>query len=590
MAERIEDYAMIGDCKTAALVSKQGSIDWLCLPRFDSMACFANLLGTEQNGYWRIAPVGNRHTSRRAYIDGSLVLTTRFESARGVVELTDFMPTGLNSSHVVRMVTGVKGRVKMQSCLNVRFDYGLSAPWITEADNRTMELIAGPDILVLRTDTGSVLEEGRIVSAFEVKAGERVSFVLSHGASHLPPPSTFAPERLLQQTKAFWKGWSGRCEDAGRWTDIVRRSLITLKGLTYEPTGGIVAAATTSLPERIGGDRNWDYRFCWLRDASVTLLALLTAGYDEEADAWRNWLLRAAAGDPEQIQIMYGVAGEKRLEEWTLPWLPGYEGSAPVRVGNEAAKQLQLDIYGELFNTMSIAADGRLLPLARGLEFGAALLAHLEKRWSEPDAGIWEMRGDLQHFTHSKVMAWVAFDRAANNPNYPVDRATRRKFRRIADAIHRSVSENAVDPERNCFTQAYGNRHLDAGLLLMPLVGFLPPDDPRMLNTVAEIERRLMTDGLVLRYETGTGVDGLSDGEGAFLACSFWLVDNYVLQGRHDEAEALFDRLASLANDVGLFAEEYDPHAARQLGNFPQAFTHVALVNSAFLLAKVRRA
>lgn len=590
MATRIEDYAMIGDCRTAALVSTAGSIDWLCLPRFDSMACFAGLLGTQEHGGWRIAPTTRTYTSSRAYLDGSLVLKTRFETRHGIVDLIDFMPTGLESSHVVRMVSGVKGSVSMESSLIVRFDYGVTVPWTSEADSKTTVMIAGPDMLVLRTELGSDMENGRILSKLNVKEGDEFTFVLSHGPSHLPPPSTIEPERLLQQTKAYWKGWSGRCESAGRWTEVVRRSLITLKGLTYAPTGGIIAAATTSLPECIGGERNWDYRYCWLRDATFTLLALLTAGYEEEAEAWRAWLLRAAAGDPAQIQIMYGVAGEKRLEEWTLPWLPGYEGSGPVRVGNKAARQFQLDIYGELFNVMSVASAGGLLPLARGLELRTALLDHLEKTWSKPDAGIWEIRGEPQHFTHSKIMAWVAFDRAASNESYQIDQAERRKYRRIAEEIHRSICENAIDHDRGCFVQAYGKNHLDASLLLIPIVGFLSADDERVRNTVSEIERHLMVDGFVLRYETGTGVDGLSAGEGAFLACSFWLVDNYVLQGRLDEAESLFERLVSLGNDVGLFAEEYDPSEKRHLGNFPQAFSHVALINSAFSLARATEA
>jgi GH15 family glucan-1,4-alpha-glucosidase len=597
VSAKIEDYAMIGDCRTAALVSLDGSIDWLCLPRFDSGACFTRLLGTPEQGCWRIGPSGARHASSRSYIDGSLVLQTRFESRRGVVELTDFMPTGLDSSHVVRIVSGVQGRMTMESNLLVRFDYGVSAPWTFESDSKTTVMIAGPDCLALRSemDGGAAREvtrevsEGHIVSKFEVKAGERFAFVLSHGPSHLPPPSALAPERLLQKTRAYWKGWSGRCKDAGRWSGVVRRSLITLKGLTYAPTGGIVAAVTTSLPERIGGDRNWDYRYCWLRDATVTLLSLLRAGYDEEAEEWRAWLLRAAAGNPEQIQIMYGVAGEKRLEEWTLPWLCGYENSQPVRVGNEAASQVQLDIYGELFHTMSIAVEGSLLPLPHGLAFGGKLLDVLEKTWASEDSGIWEMRGDPRHFTHSKLMAWVAFDRAANNPHYNLERAKQRHYRRIAEQIHASICQHALDPGRNCFVQSYGSAYVDASLLLMPLVGFLPATDERVRNTVAEIERRLLVDGLVLRYETASGVDGLTDGEGVFLACSFWLLDNYVLQGRLDEAEALFERLVSLGNDVGLFAEEYDPRERRLLGNFPQAFTHVALVNSAFLLAEGQR-
>lgn len=586
MAARIEDYAMIGDCKTAALVSKEGVIDWLCLPRFDSMACFASLLGTPDHGCWRISPSVGSHTSSRAYIDGSLILITRFETEQGVVELVDFMPIGLDSSHVIRIVKGIEGRMSMESHLTVRFDYGVTVPWANKVDNKTIVMIAGPDMLALRSDLECTVENDRVVCAFDIKPGDTITFALSHGPSHLPPSSIVESERLLQRTKAYWKGWSGRCEMAGRWTDAVRRSLITLKGLTYDPTGSIVAAVTTSLPERIGGERNWDYRYCWLRDATFTLLALMTAGYEEEAYAWRAWLLRAIAGEPSQIQIMYGVAGERRLEEWTIPWLQGYEDSAPVRVGNEAAHQLQLDILGEISHAMSIAMEGGLPPIARGLELRTQLLDHLEKTWSQADAGLWEIRGAPQHLTHSKVMAWVAFDRAATYEHRHGNQAREKNYRRIANEIQRSICEHAVDRKRNCFVQAYGSNYLDASLLLIPMVGFLPPDDARIRNTVAEIEQRLMVDGLVLRYETETGVDGLPAGEGAFLACSFWLVENYVLQGRLEEAETLFERLVSLRNDVGLLSEEYDPRDKRQLGNFPQAFSHVALVNAAFSLCR----
>jgi GH15 family glucan-1,4-alpha-glucosidase len=583
---RIEDYAMIGDCKTAALVSNEGVIDWLCLPRFDSMACFASLLGTPEQGCWRISPSTGRYASRRSYMDGSLILTTRFEGEKGTVELVDFMPIDLDSSHVIRIVRGVEGRVSMTSSLMPRFDYGVATPWANKVDNKTIVMIAGPDMLVLRSDAECTVEDDGAVCAFEVEKGDTITFALSHGPSHLPPASIVEPERLLQRTQAHWKGWSGRCESAGRWTETVRRSLITLKGLTYDPTGGIVAAVTTSLPERIGGERNWDYRYCWLRDATFTLLALITAGYEEEAYAWRAWLLRAIAGDPSQIQIMYGVAGERRLEEWTLPWLRGYENSAPVRVGNDAVRQVQLDIYGEISNVMAIAMEGGLPPIARGLELRAKVLERLEKSWLEPDEGLWEIRGEPRHFTHSKVMAWVAFDRTATYEQKHGDAAKSKHYRRIADDMHRGICEHAVDPERHCFVQAYGSQSLDASLLLLPMVGFLPPDDERIRNTLREIEQRLLVDGLVLRYETETGVDGLPAGEGAFLACSFWLVENYVLQGRLDEAETLFDRLVALGNDVGLLAEEYDPHEQRQLGNFPQAFSHVALVNAAFALAR----
>jgi GH15 family glucan-1,4-alpha-glucosidase len=588
MAARIEDYAMIGDCKTAALVSREGAIDWLCLPRFDSMACFAGLLGTSEQGSWRIAPSVAKHSSKRSYVDGSLILTTRFETEHGAFELMDFMPIGLDSSHIVRMVTGIRGCVAVESRLVARFDYGKTKPWTNHIDSRTIAMIAGPDTLVLHTDQACNVEDDQVISSFDIKQGETVAFVLSHGLSHLPPPSTVEPMRLLQRTKAYWKGWSARCESAGPWTDIVKRSLITLKGLTYDPTGGIVAAVTTSLPERIGGERNWDYRYCWLRDATFTLLALLTAGYDEEADAWRGWLMRAIAGEPSQVQIMYGVAGEKRLEEWTLPWLPGYENSAPVRVGNDAAHQVQLDIYGEVTNVMTIAMQAGLPPVARGLQLREQILEHLEETWRDPDEGLWEIRGEPRHFTHSKVMAWVAFDRAARYETEHGQASRHEHYRRIADEIHRDICKHACDPKRNCFVQSYGSTYLDASLLLLPMVDFVSADDERMRNTVSEIEQRLMSDGLVLRYETDTGIDGLPAGEGAFLACSFWLVENQILQGRLDEAEALFSRLVALSNDVGLLAEEYDPKAKRQLGNFPQAFSHVALTNAAFSLARAR--
>jgi GH15 family glucan-1,4-alpha-glucosidase len=588
MAARIEDYAMIGDCKTAALVSRDGSIDWLCLPRFDSMACFAGLLGTSGQGSWSIAPATGKHACSRCYVDGSLILQTRFETEHGAFELMDFMPTDLDNSHVVRIVKGISGCVKVESRLIARFDYGMTKPWTHNIDSRTIAMIAGPDTLVLRTDQDCREEHDQVVSRFEAKEGDTFTFVLSHGASHLPPPTTVEPMRLLQRTKAYWKGWSARCENAGPWTEMVKRSLITLKGLTYDPTGGIVAAVTTSLPERIGGERNWDYRYCWLRDATFTLLALLTAGYEEEADAWRAWLMRAIAGEPEQVQIMYGVAGEKRLEEWTIPWLRGYENSAPVRVGNEAAHQVQMDIYGEVSNVMTIAMEAGLPPVARGLALREQILQHLEQTWREPDAGIWEIRGEPRHFTHSKVLAWVAFDRAARYEKQHGQPQRQQHHRRIADEIHRHICEHAVDADRNCFVQSYGSTYLDASLLLLPMVGFVAADDERMRRTVAEIEQRLMVDGLLLRYETDSGVDGLPPGEGAFLACSFWLVENQILQGRLDEAEALFSRLVSLSNDVGLLAEEYDPRAKRQLGNFPQAFSHVALTNAAFSLARAQ--
>ncbi|WP_109126444.1 glycoside hydrolase family 15 protein [Dyella sp. C11] len=586
MPARIEDYAMIGDCKTAALVSRDGSIAWLCLPRFDSMSCFSCLVGSEDQGHWRVGPAHKGYTSSRAYVDGSLVLNTRFENEGGKVEVVDFMPPGFDGSHVVRMVKGVSGRMVMRSSMVVRFDYGVIVPWVASHDDGTLELIAGPDLLVLRSDVECEVAENAILATFEVNAGDTVSFVLSHGASYLPAPAPVTPEDVLQLTEKFWSDWSSQCTDAGQWTPAVRRSLATLKGLIYGPTGGMVAAVTTSLPEMIGGERNWDYRYCWLRDASFTLLALLTAGYRDEAVAWRLWLIRAIAGDPAQIQIMYGVAGERRLDEWTAPWLGGYEASTPVRIGNAAAQQLQLDIFGEISNVMAIAMSDGLPISPRGIELRDELLDHLAEIWTQPDYGIWEVRGDPQHFTHSKVMVWVAFDRAATYELRHGNTTKHAHYRDIANQIRDSVCANAVDKERNCFVQVYGGHHLDASLLLLPMVGFLPPTDERVRNTVAQIEQRLMVDGLVLRYETESGVDGLPAGEGAFLACSFWLVENHVMQGDLEKATTLFEYLLSLGNDLGLFSEEYDPRAKRQLGNFPQAFSHVALVNAAFALAK----
>jgi GH15 family glucan-1,4-alpha-glucosidase len=586
---RIEDYAMIGDCKTAALVSRRGSIDWMCLPRFDSGACFAALLGTSDHGRWCIAPIGKVVKTTRSYVDGSLILQTIFETDMGKVELTDFMPIDQERSRLVRILRGLEGKVAMHFELVVRFDYGVTEPWVFKVDEATTSIVAGPDRLVLHAPIDPHGVNMRSLADFTVRKGEAVSFVLSHGSSHLASPSAIDAEQSLEQTKVFWTDWSARCPDVGRWTSTVRRSLITLKGLSYLPTGGIVAAVTTSLPELIGGARNWDYRYCWLRDATFTLLAFLNAGYDKEAHLFRDWVLRAVAGSPAQIQIMYGLAGERRLDEWELPWLPGFEGSAPVRVGNAAWTQQQLDIYGELFDAMTAAANGGLESAPRSSEFRDIVLDHLEQTWAQPDQGIWEIRGPAQHFTHSKVMAWVAFDRAASNEHLIADRTKRDHYREVADEIHDSVCLNAVDPELNCFTQVYGGRHIDAGLLLLAIVGFLPPEDERIRNTIVEIEKRLLVGDFILRYEMESAIDGLPPGEGAFLACSFWLIDNYVLQGRMADADSLFERLVEICNDVGLLSEEYDPAAKRQLGNFPQAFSHVALVNSAFAIARAQK-
>ena len=587
MSALIEDYALIGDCETAALVGRDGSIDWLCWPRFDSGACFAALLGGPEHGRWLIAPKNTMARVTRRYLDGSLVLVTTFETASGIVELVDFMPPRDGSADLVRLVRGVRGRVELRTEFILRFDYGSIVPWVESLeDGGGLRAIAGPDTVVLRTSVPLHGRDLTTVGEFTVAAGEVVPFVLSYGPSHLPSPQGIDAERALRETEAFWRAWSDRCAPAGPWTEAVKRSLTVLKGLTYAPTGGIVAAPTTSLPEQAGGVRNWDYRYCWLRDAAFTLDALGSAGYYDEARDWQNWLLRAVAGRPEQLQIMYGLGGERRLPEWEVPWLPGFEGARPVRVGNAAAAQLQLDVYGEILGAMFEARVHGLRPVERWSAIGPAFLDHLETVWREPDEGIWEVRGPRQHFTHSKVMAWVAFDRAVKAVEQfgltgPVER-----WRAVRDAIHADVCRNGFDSELGSFVQAYGSKALDASLLLLPMVGFLPPSDPRIVGTVRAIERRLLVDGLVFRYDTGETEDGLPPGEGAFLACSFWFVDNLILQGRVAEAHAMFERLLALRNDVGLLAEEYDPRAQRQMGNFPQAFSHVALVNTAYKLTQ----
>jgi GH15 family glucan-1,4-alpha-glucosidase len=582
----IEDYALVGDCETAALVGRDGSIDWLCWPRFDSGACFAALLGGPEHGRWLLAPAVPVTRVERRYRPGTLVLETEFTTEAGAVTVVDFMPPRTGLSDLVRLAVGRLGAVPMRVELILRFDYGAVVPWVSRLPDGALRAVAGPDMVVLRTPVPLHGEGLSTRGDFRVAEGETVAFTLTHAASHLAPPRAIDPAGALAETTAFWTDWSARCTPAGSWTEAMRRSLITLKALTYSPTGGIVAAPTTSLPERIGGERNWDYRFCWLRDATLTLLALMDAGYRDEALAWRDWLLRATAGSPEQLQIMYGLAGERRLPEWQVPWLPGYAGSRPVRVGNAAHGQLQLDVYGELIDALhqgrrqGLAGDGAGWALAR------SLLDRLAQVWREPDEGIWEVRGPRRHFTHSKVMAWVAFDRAVRSAEAwglpgPVER-----WRAERAAIHADVCANGWDPRQGSFVQAYGSGQLDASLLLIPETGFLPADDPRVTGTVAAVERRLMRDGLLLRYDTGEVSDGLSAGEGAFLACSFWLADAYVLMGRVAEAQALFERLLSLCNDVGLLAEEYDPAARRQLGNFPQAFSHVGLVNTALNLSR----
>ena len=586
MPARIEDYALIGDCETAALVSRDGSIDWLCWPRFDSGACFAALLGKPEHGRWQITPADPNASVTRRYRAGTLILETEFETSEGTVALIDFMPPRDGASDLVRMVVGRRGRVTMRTELVLRFDYGAIVPWVTRMDDGALRAIAGPDMVVLRTDAPLHGEGLTTVGEFTVAAGETASFVLTYTPSHHPVPVSVNAAAALTETEAFWREWTSRCTYQGEWAEPVLRSLITLKALTYAPTGGIVAAPTTSLPEQLGGSRNWDYRYCWLRDATLTLLALMDAGYYDEALAWRNWLLRAAAGSPAQVQIMYGLAGERLLTEWEVPWLPGYEGSAPVRIGNGAHGQLQLDVFGEVMDALHQARCGGMLPSAEGWRLQCALVEHLASVWESPDQGIWEVRGGPQHFTHSKVMAWVAVDRAIKGAEGfdlegPLDR-----WRALRERIHAEVCDRAFDPELGSFVQSYGSKQLDASLLLMPLVGFLPPDDPRVRGTIECIERRLVVDGLVLRYDSAATDDGLPQGEGAFLACSFWLADNLVLIGRHDDARSLFERLLALRNDVGLLAEEYDTRVGRQVGNFPQAFSHVALVDTALNLGQ----
>jgi len=583
---KIEDYALIGDCHSAALVGLDGSIDWLCWPRFDSAACFAALLGKAEQGRWRIAPAGVARAVRRRYRGDSLILETEFETADGAVTLVDFMPTRAEHCHLVRMVLGRRGRVPMEMEFILRFDYGASVPWVTRLPGGNgICAIAGPDMAVLRAPLPLEGHDLTTVARFAVGAGERVSFVMTHGPSHLAVPAPLDAERAFRETEAYWHQWCMKCTVSGEYAPYVRRSLVTLKALTYAPTGGVVAAATTSLPEQIGSVRNWDYRYCWLRDATITLLALMNAGYSDEAIAWRDWLVRAVAGSPEQMQIMYGIAGERRLGEWTLDWLPGYEGSRPVRVGNAAASQLQLDVYGELMDAMHQARKHAMPTHEAAWDVQRALLSHLEECWADPDQGLWEIRGQPRHFTYSKVMCWVAFDRAikaveVNGLPGPVEH-----WRKIRDQIHAEVCKHGWNAKRGSFVQSYRSRELDASLLLIPTTGFLPCSDPRVKGTIEAIQRDLTQDGFVMRYRTRKSLDGLPPGEGVFLACSFWLADCLIMLGRRDEARELFERLCRLTNDVGLLSEEYDPRSGRHLGNFPQAFSHVALVNTAMNLS-----
>jgi GH15 family glucan-1,4-alpha-glucosidase len=593
MTAPIEDYALIGDCETAALVSRDGSVDWLCWPRFDSDACFSAILGGPEHGRWRIAPAnGSRRVTRR-YREDTMILETEFACDDGTIVITDFMPTGGRragtNSDLVRVVECVRGRVSMCMQFVLRFDYGSAVPWVTRLDDGRLCAIAGPDMVTLLADVEFHGENFTSVSDFTVCEGERRCFVLTWSPSHLPAPAPIDPLPALQSTEEFWRAWAATCRYRGEWRESVMRSLLTLKALTYGPTGGIVAAPTTSLPESIGGSRNWDYRFCWLRDATLTLLTLMDAGYVDEAAAWRNWLLRAAAGSPQQVQIMYGIAGERQLPEREIAWLPGYADSRPVRVGNAAHAQVQLDVYGEVMDAMY---QGRLAGLAEDHEAWAlqvALTTHVAHVWREPDHGIWEVRGPAQHFTHSKIMAWVALDRSVRSIEQFGLEGPLEEWRAVRQAIHEDVCARAYDASRGCFVQAYDSSLLDASLLMIPLVGFLPADDPRVRGTIECIERGLVVDGLVLRYDSERTADGLPPGEGAFLACSFWLADCYALLGRRDDAVALFDRLRGLANDLGLLAEEYDLARAALCGNFPQAFSHVALVNTAFNLTRPER-
>jgi GH15 family glucan-1,4-alpha-glucosidase len=588
VSARIEDYGLIGDLQTAALVSREGCIDWLCLPRFDSGAVFASLLGTEENGHWTLQPEGEIRASRRRYRDDTLVLETELETDSGSVRLVDFMPPRQTSPDVVRVVEGISGDVEMRMELALRFDYGSAVPWVRSLDG-ALVAVAGPDAVTLHTPVELEGRDLRTFAAFTVGPGERIPFVLTWFPSHEDLPAAVDAEEALADTCEYWGEWAGRCTLDGRWRDAVVRSLVTLKALTYAPTGGIVAAPTTSLPEWLGGVRNWDYRYCWLRDATLTLLAFLRAGYVEEAGAWRDWLLRAIAGSTDAVQVMYGVAGERRLPELELPWLAGYEGSQPVRIGNGASNQFQLDVYGEVVDALHLAR-------VKGLEASDdawALARHvfdwLEEAWREPDEGIWEVRGPRRHFTHSKVMAWVAFDRAVKaieklGRDGPLDR-----WRATRDEIRADVLENGFDAEIGAFVQYYGSDRLDASLLLIPLVGFLPAKDERVVGTVDAIQRDLMRDGFVERYradDENVDVDGLPPGEGVFLPCSFWLVAVLARLGRLDEAVELYERLLSLSNDLGLLSEEYEPERKRLVGNFPQALTHIALVETAFTLRR----
>ncbi|HZP73471.1 MAG TPA: glycoside hydrolase family 15 protein [Gaiellaceae bacterium] len=587
MPERIEDYALLGDLQTAALVGRSGSVDWLPFPRFDSSSCFAALLGGREHGRWLLAPVGAGPADERRYRDDTLVLESEWQTATGRVRVIDFMPPRETKPDIVRIVEGLEGTVAMRTELVIRLDYGSAVPWMRRLDNESLLALGGPDGLMLRTPIDLEPDGHTHVAQFSVRAGERVPFVLTWFPSQEDPPHPVDAEQALDDTETFWRDWISGCGYEGEWPDAVRRSLIVLKALTYAPTGGIVAAPTTSLPERIGGARNWDYRYCWLRDATFTLYAMMNAGFLEEAAAWRDWLLRAMGGDPEKAQILYGIGGQRRIAEYELGWLPGYAGSQPVRVGNAASEQFQLDVYGEVMDVLHQARVHDLDPDGHAWSLQQMLLEFLESAWERPDEGIWEVRGGRRHFTHSKVLAWVAFDRAVQGVERlglpgPVDR-----WRRVRDEVHEEVCREGFNVELNAFTQSYGSDDLDASTLLIPILGFLPPSDPRVVGTIEAVEKHLTRDGFVERYKTHdrNAVDGLEGSEGVFLPCSFWLVDALLQLERDDDARALFEKLLGVSNDLGLLAEEYDPAAKRLLGNFPQAFTHVGLVNSAYNLS-----
>jgi GH15 family glucan-1,4-alpha-glucosidase len=589
MSSPIEDYGLIGDCETAALVDRGGSIDWLCWPSFDSEACFAALLGTEQHGRWLIAPVAEITRCSRRYRGDSLILETRLETRDGAVTLIDFMPPRGVASDIVRLVRGERGRVKLRMELIIRFGFGIDIPWVKRTEDGALLAICGPDMLVLRTKVETRGEDMTTVADFAVDAGETIPLVLTYGPSHLPIPAPIDPEQALRDTEQFWSEWSGRCSYRGLSRELVMRSLITLKALTYAPTGGIVAAPTTSLPEKLGGSRNWDYRYCWLRDATFTLLALMNSGYTEEASAWHNWLLRAVAGSPADMQIMYGIMGQRRLLEWEVPWLPGYEDALPVRIGNAAHAQLQLDVYGELIDAFHQSRVASLQLDEGSWAMECTVLAHLAEIWDQPDHGIWERRGEGKHYVSSKVLTWVAFDRGIKSAEKFGLNAPLQSWAMVRDTIHRDVCEHGFDRAQNSFVESYGSQLLDASILLLPAVGFLPASDARVLETLAAIEKNMMRDGFVLRHDPREVSDEKPPIEGAFLACSLWLADAYVLAGEIDKAQALFDRVAGVANDLGLLAEEYDSGIGRQTGNFPQALTHIALINTAHNLSDAKK-